>query len=300
MASRYPGANTIDEFWTLLEQGIEGIRRCPDDRWTKNRAFIHMEGTRRSEAGFLSCPVDTFDAKFFNTNSADLAYMDPQQRLSLRVVWEGLEHAGIDPLSLKGSLTGVFGGWWRNDYKEMLQMAGTANQADFLRGYMGNALGPLTARISHFFELIGPAYSTESGCSTSVAGVDMACDSLKNEKCHLAIAVGANLLLHPFVLGGGIMEGVLAPDGRCKTFDASANGFGRAEGIGILILKRFSDAVENGDKIWGVIRSTAIVQEGTSRSMGTPTVDVEAKAMEVHNSIISAHILKYLMFDLHY
>lgn len=278
MACRYPGANSLEEFWKLLEAGLEGIRKVPEGRWTKENAFMRMDNMKNTEAGFLSCPIDTFDAKFFNTNAADMHYLDPQQRLSLRVVWEALEHAAIDPNALRNTLTGVFGGWWRNDYKEMLQMLGIVDQ-DFLRGYMGNALGPLTARISHFFELIGPSISTESGCSTSVAGVDMACDSLRNEQCNLAIAIGANLLIHPF--SPAIMEGVLAPDGRCKTFDSSADGFGRAEGIGVLILKRFSDAVADGDRIWGLIRGSAIVQEGTSKSMGTPTVDVEARAMQL-------------------
>ncbi|XP_021946582.1 phenolphthiocerol synthesis polyketide synthase type I Pks15/1-like [Folsomia candida] len=278
MACRYPCANTIAEFWSLLANGLEGIRKVPEGRWTKDKAFIRMDNMGATEAGFLSCPIHTFDAKFFNTNAADMHYLDPQQRLSLRIVWEALEHAGLDPNTLRNTLTGVFGGWWRNDYKEMLQMLGIVD-TDFLRGYMGNALGPLTARISHFFELMGPSFSTESGCSTSVAGVDMACDSLRSDACNLAIAVGANLLLHPF--SPSVMEGVLAPDGRCKTYDASADGFGRAEGIGVLILKRFSDAVADGDTIWGCIRGSAIVQEGPSKSMGTPTVDVEAKAMEL-------------------
>lgn len=162
----------------------------------------------------------------------------------------------------------------------MIQEVGIID-IDYIRCYMGNSLGPLTARISHFFELIGPSFSTESGCSTSIAGVDMAFDSLRNEACDVAISIGANLLLHPFT--PGLLEGFVAPNGRCKTFDAAADGFGRAEGVGVLILKRLSNAVLDGDRIWGVIRSSAVVQEGTSRSMGTPTVNVEAKAMQVGN-----------------
>ncbi|XP_035710254.1 phenolphthiocerol synthesis polyketide synthase type I Pks15/1 isoform X2 [Folsomia candida] len=278
MACKYPGANTISEFWELLENGTDCIVRVPEWRWTKENSYIVMDDVRKTEAGFLSCPIEVFDAKFFNTNQADLAYLDPQQRIALKVVWEALEHARIDPATLKNSLTGVFGGFWRGDYKEMLQHQGFAG-TDFLRGYMGNALGPLTARIAHFLELIGPCFSTESGCSTSIAGVDMACEALKNERADVCIAVGVNLLLHPFPLIGGLIEGVLAPDGRCKTFDASANGFGRAEGAASLILKRYSDAVAHGDRIWGLIRGTAVVQEGISKNMGTPTVDVEATAM---------------------
>ncbi|XP_035709867.1 6-deoxyerythronolide-B synthase EryA2, modules 3 and 4-like [Folsomia candida] len=281
MACRYPGANSIAEFWELLVNGLDGISKVPERRWTKENALCRMGNWRSTEAGFLFCSIENFDSKFFNTNAADMQFLDPQQRLSLRVVWEALEHARIDPLSLKNSLTGVFGGWWRGDYKELLQMQGALFDTDFLRGYMGNALGPFTARISHFLELIGPSFSTESGCSTSVVGVDMACDSLRNEACNLAIAVGANLLLHPYTLGDGLMEGVLARDGRCKTFDSSADGFGRAEGIGVLILKRYSDAIGDGDRIWGLILGSAVVQEGPSKSMGTPTVGVEAKAMEL-------------------
>ncbi|XP_035716828.1 narbonolide/10-deoxymethynolide synthase PikA1, modules 1 and 2 [Folsomia candida] len=296
MACRYPGVNSIAEFWELLVNGLDGISKVPERRWTKENALGRMGNWRNTEAGFLSCSIENFDSKFFNTNAADMQFLDPQQRLSLRVVWEALEHAGIDPLSLKNSLTGVFEGWWRGDYKELLQMQGALFDTDFLRGYMGNALGPFTARISHFLELIGPSFSTESGCSTSVVGVDMACDSLRNEACNLAIAVGAKLLLHPYTLGEGLMEGVLARDGRCKTFDSSADGFGRAEGIGVLILKRYSDAVADGDRIWGLIRGSAVVQEGPSKSMGTPTVGVEAKAMELglHRAGVKPNQVQYV------
>jgi acyl transferase domain-containing protein len=137
MGCRYPGANTLDEFWTLLASGLEGITKCPEWRWTKEHAAeIRRDDIRSTQAGFLSCPVDTFDAKFFNISPADLSFLDPQQRLALRVVWEALEHAGIDPHSIRNTLTGVFGGWWRNDYKEMLQGTGIGDN-EFLRGYMG-------------------------------------------------------------------------------------------------------------------------------------------------------------------
>lgn len=110
MACRYPCANTIAEFWSLLANGLEGIRKVPEGRWTKDKAFIRMDNMGATEAGFLSCPIHTFDAKFFNTNAADMHYLDPQQRLSLRIVWEALEHAGLDPNTLRNTLTGVFGG----------------------------------------------------------------------------------------------------------------------------------------------------------------------------------------------
>lgn len=144
---------------------------------------------------------------------------------------------------------------------------------------MGNALGTLTARISHYFDLAGPAISTESGCSTSIVGVDLACENLRNENCKLAIAMGCNLLIHSFSVN--MLNLVVSQNGRCKTFDADADGFGRAEGVAALVLKRFPDAVADGDRIWGLIRGSAVVQEGPSKSMGTPTVDCEALAMEL-------------------
>ncbi|XP_035701802.1 uncharacterized protein LOC110862880 isoform X2 [Folsomia candida] len=143
MACRYPGANNIDEFWSLLENGIDGIVRVPEWRWTKDSAFIMMDGVRQTEAGFLSCPLDMFDAKFFNTNQADLRYLDPQQRIALKVVWEALEDACIDPSTLKNTITGVFGGWWRNDFKEILQPGGIAGVSDFLKKFLPSVRGLL-------------------------------------------------------------------------------------------------------------------------------------------------------------
>jgi acyl transferase domain-containing protein len=279
---RLPGANTLEEFWSLLKEGREGIIKVPEWRWGEESNFTegNAANVRETEAGFLTCPVLEIDAKFFGLSPKELAYLDPQQRLILELVWEGLEHACINPGKLRNSQTGVFGGWWRNEYKEILQEAGGLQSNEFFRTYMGNTIATLTSRISHILELTGPSISTESGCSTSMVAVDMACKSLLNEDCDLALAFGVNLFLHPFT-GDDFAKSIMAPDGRSKTFDADADGFGRAEGCTVLVLKRYADALNDNDRIWGLIRGTAVVQEGLSKSIGTPTVHCEALAMKL-------------------
>jgi phthiocerol/phenolphthiocerol synthesis type-I polyketide synthase B len=271
MSFRLPGANTIDEFWSLLKSGKEGIIKVPDGRWDESQCFTIVDNTRETEAGFLNIPVEEIDAKFFGLSPKEVELMDPQQRLVLCVMHESLEHACINPTTLKGTQTGIFGGWWRNDFKEILQEAGSLQGKDFFRSYLGNTLGTLTSRISHVLETTGPSISTESGCSTSIVAVDMACKSLLLEECNLGLAFGVNLFLHPFNINS--INSVIAPDGRCKTFDEDADGFGRAEGCTFLVLKRYPDALRDEDRIWGIIRGTAVVQDGMSSSMGTPTVN---------------------------
>lgn len=158
-------------------------------------------------------------------------------------------------------------------------MSSGVGEAEFFRSYLGNCFGVLTARISHTLGLTGPAITTESGCSSSIVAVDLACKSLQRKETNISLACGVNLLIHPFT--GKTMNTVLAPDGHCKTFDASADGFGRAEGCGVLVLKRYSDAVRDGDRVWGLIRGSAVVQEGASRSLGTPTKYCESLAMSL-------------------
>jgi acyl transferase domain-containing protein len=279
MSLRLPGANTVEEFWSLLKSGNEGIIRVPDGRWNESQCFTIMDNSRETEAGFLNVPVDEIDAKFFGLSPKEVELMDPQQRLVLCVMHESLEHACINPTTLKGTQTGIFGGWWRNDFKEILQETGGLQGKDFFRSYLGNTLGTLTSRISHVLETTGPSISTESGCSTSIVAVDMACKSLLLEECNLGLAFGVNLFLHPFNINS--INSVIAPDGRCKTFDENADGFGRAEGCTFIVLKRYPDALRDGDRIWAIIRGTAVVQDGMSSSMGTPTASSEALAMKL-------------------
>lgn len=277
MSCRYPDADNVEEFWNLLNEGREGIREVPLHRWTRESLGHRLpEQMRKTHAGFLKSPVDEFDAKFFGISPKEAVFMDPQQRLLHEVTWEALEDAAIDPLKLYGSHTGVFTGSWMTDYRDIIRHG---TDKDFFRSYMGNGIGSAAARLSFLLGLTGPSIATESGCSSAIVAVDMACKSLRNGESNMALACGVNLILHPFT--PDMMKYVIAPDGRCKTFDEKADGFGRAEGCGVLVLKTLSNAIKEGDHIWGVIRGSSVAQEGISRSLGTPTVHCEALAMEL-------------------
>lgn len=275
MSCRYPNSNNLEEFWNLLFQGEDGSSNPPPFRWLQEQSLPHSPECRKTNAGFLKEPVDGFDAKFFGISPKETISMDPQHRLLHEVVWESLENAAIDPHSLRGSLGSVFLGSWLNDYKDIMVHAG---HSEFYRGYMGNSPGAMASRISFLLGMTGPSIATESGCSSAMVALHLACKSLRNGETNMALSGGVNLLLRPF--DRDVMPFVVSPDGHCKTFDENADGFARAEGCGVLVLKRLSDAVKNGDRIWAVIRGTGISQEGVSKSMGTPTVHCESQAME--------------------
>jgi len=159
MSCRYPGANSVQEFWDLLFQGEEGIREPPAFRWTKEHSIRVSQNDRKTNAGFLSTTIDEFDAKFFGVSPKEAAFMDPQTRILHEVLWESLEDAGIDPLSLYGTHTGIFTGSWMNDYKDIV--AGSSEK-DFFRTYMGNSIGAAAARLSFLLGLTGPSIATVS------------------------------------------------------------------------------------------------------------------------------------------
>ncbi|CAL8085455.1 unnamed protein product [Orchesella dallaii] len=275
MSCRYPSSNNLQEFWEILLNGKDGTGNPPEFRWLKEQTYRQILDSRKTNAGFLKCSVDDFDSKFFGISPKEMLHLDPQHRLLHELVWEGLEDAAIDPSSLEGTNGGVFIGSWINDYKEILSHAGND---EFFRMYMGNSIGAGAARISHLLGLIGPSIATESGCSSAMVALHLACKSLERRESDFALAAGVNLLLTPFT--GDDLPMVVSPDGHCKTFDANANGFARGEGCGVLVLKRLPDAIRDGDKIWALIKGTAMTQEGISKSMGTPTVQCESLAMK--------------------
>lgn len=271
---RFPNADSLEEYWNSLINGENGIRPCPPHRW--NVGCLVEDPL--VEAGFLKCPVDEIDASYFGFNPMELKYTDPQQRLLLEVSHEALEDAGISPASLQGRRVGVFTATWKDDYKELMIESGFKG-TEFFRTYMGNAYSASSARLSHVLGVTGPNIATESGCSASFGAIWEAANVLRAGDAEFCIASAVNLILHPFKHDD--MKSVTSPNYRCKTFDSQANGFARAEGVGSLVLKRLSDAVREGDRIYGLIRGMGITQEGTSSSMGTPTVDGEAKAMQL-------------------
>jgi amino acid adenylation domain-containing protein len=269
---RFPGgADTPRAFWDLLREGRDAIRDVPSDRWDIGAYFDpDPDAPARMAAqggGFLD-NVGDFDAGFFGIAPREALSMDPQQRLLLEVAWEALEHACLPGDQLAGSPTGVFIGLCNSDHVHRLLRRGNEAIDAYLAS--GNAPSVAAGRISYCLGLQGPAIVVDTSCSASLVAIHLACQSLRSGESRVALAGGANVISSPETTISLSKAHMLAPDGRCKTFDARANGFSRGEGCGILVLKRLSDAVADGDRILSVIRGTAVNQDGRSAGLTVP------------------------------
>ncbi len=278
MACRLPGAPDLASFWDLLCRGGNAIREYPGERW--DAAALAPEGDALvvpQRAGLLDS-VDGFDAEFFGITGREAQLMDPQQRLFLEVVWEALESAGIPPLGLKGTRTGVFVGTTTTDYLHLLyqRLAGAELDAYLVSG---NTLNATAGRISYTLGLQGPAMAIDTACSSSLVAIDRACRSVRDGESRLAIAGGVNLILAPELVLSLARWGMLSPDGHCKTFDAAADGFVRAEGCGVILIKRLSDALADGDRIWALLRGWAVNQGGPSSGFAVPNGLAQASVL---------------------
>ncbi|GHG75414.1 type I polyketide synthase [Comamonas sp. JC664] len=269
MSCRFPGGGELPEtFWALLASGRDASREVPASRWDINAFYDPTPGvpgkmyTRR---GSFIDNVDLFDPGFFGITPRDAKGMDPQQRLLLEECWRALERAGIPPSSLTGSRTGIFLGLMHNDYN-LLGISEEMEMHSASLNYPSVAAG----RISHTLGLQGPAVSVDTACSSSAVAIHLACQSLRNDESDIALAAGANLNLSPVTAMVECQNRMLAADGRCKTFDASADGFGRGEGCAVVVLKRLSDALAHGDAIIGVIRGSAVTHDGRSSGLMVP------------------------------
>ena len=273
IACRLPGsANTPQAFWELLREGRSGMVQAPSDRWdaTALQASTADEpGKLQSSLGGFIDGVDQFDPHFFGISPREANAMDPQQRLTLEVVWEALEDAGIIPATLAGSSTGVFIGIGINDYGR-LQIPGQVADPSTIDNYFlqGNAFCIAANRVSYALDFQGPSMAIDTACSASLVAIHTACASLRNGDSSLALVGGSNLILAPDTSLG--LGKFLAPDGLCKTFDSRANGYTRGEGCIIMVLKKQSDAVASGDRIYALIRGSAINQDGFSSGLTVP------------------------------
>ncbi len=293
MSCRFPkGANDPASFWQLLSQGYNGISEIPSERWDIDSFYDPKPEAPGKmyvrSSGLLNINIDTFDANFFGISPREAEYMDPQQRLLLEVTWEALENACINPLSLNGSPTGVFIGTCTHDYSDLM---GSLGSVESLNAYLGtgNASSALTGRLSYFFGLQGPCLAVDTACSSSLVAINSACKSLQTGECQLAISGGVNIILHP---GTTIIEcksHMLAKDGYCKTFDAEADGFGRGEGFGVIVLKRLSDTIRDQDPILAVIRATAVNQDGTTSGFTVP--NREAQTALIREALVFADLV---------
>jgi 3-oxoacyl-(acyl-carrier-protein) synthase/acyl carrier protein len=270
LSCRFPEAPNPAAFWDLLRNGVDAIREVPPDRWNADAFYSPDPGTPGKVSsrwgGFLD-NVDLFDPHFFGISPREAARMDPQQRLLLEVSWEALENAFIPPESLAGSRTGVFVGISSYDYSR-LQFDDPEN-IDAYAG-TGNAHSIAANRLSYIFDLRGPSMAVDTACSSSLVAAHLACQSLRNGETDLALAGGVNLVLTPELTITFSQARMLSPDGHCKTFDASADGYVRGEGCGVVVLKRLSDALRDGDTILALIRGSAVNQDGRSNGLTAP------------------------------
>ena len=270
---RFPGAKNPEAFWQLLRDGIDAITEVPVDRWNLHDYYDPNQGVPGKMStrwgGFLE-EVDQFDPRFFKISPRETAQMDPQQRLLLEVAWEALEHAGQVPDKLAGSQTGVFIGISSNDYARL--QAGGSSDLMRLDAYTGtgNAHSIAANRISYLLDLRGPSLAVDTACSSSLVSVHLACQSLRNGECNLALAGGVNIILTPDLTITFSQARMMASNGRCKTFDADAEGYVRAEGCGLVVLKPLADALRDGDNILALLRGSATNQDGRSNGLTAP------------------------------
>ncbi|MFJ7214545.1 beta-ketoacyl synthase N-terminal-like domain-containing protein [Amycolatopsis sp. NPDC098790] len=257
LGCRWPGADGADEFWDLLRGGRGAVRTAPPGRWDAGAAPL--------TGGFLD-DVAGFDAEHFGITPREAATMDPQQRMLLEVAWAALEHAGIAPAALRGSRTGVFTGIATHDYGH-LTLTGAAPDLWTATG----AAGSIAAnRLSYVYDLRGPSMAVDTACSSSLVAVHHAMRALRDGEADLALAAGVNLMLVPGPTAAFAAAGLLAADGRCKTFSADADGIARAEGCGVVVLKRLADAEVDGDRVLAVLRSSAVGSDGRSNGLAAP------------------------------
>ncbi|HEX4913171.1 MAG TPA: polyketide synthase, partial [Vicinamibacterales bacterium] len=264
MGCRFPGADGPRAYWQLLLDGVDAIREIPASRFDVNRYYDSAAATpgRISTrwGGFIE-RAEEFDAEFFGISPREAERLDPQQRWLLETAWEALEDAGAPPSRLAGSRTGVFVGMWINEYENRLFR--DPRSLDF---YMtiGSGRYAASGRLSYAFGFEGPSITIDSGCSASLAAVHLACQSLWSGESTLALAAGVNAILEPNITIAYSQSRMMAPDGRCKFGDARANGYVRSEGAGIVVLKRLSEAVAAGDRVYATILGSSLNNDGRS------------------------------------
>lgn len=274
MSCRLPGgADTPERLWQILRDGVDVVSEVPPSRWAAG-AFYDPDpdapGKMYSKAGgFLRENIDEFDASFFRISPREAAAMDPQQRLLLEVTWEALERAGYASDALRPRQTGVFTGISTHDYSQLLTRRGDYADINTYSG-TGNTASIASGRIAYLLGLHGPALSLDTACSSSLVAVHLACQSLRLRESDLALAGGVNLMLTPEPTICLARMRALSVNGRCRTFDAAADGFVRGEGCAILVLKRLSDAERDGDDIHAVIRGSAVNHDGRSSGLTAP------------------------------
>ncbi|WP_105347906.1 type I polyketide synthase [Mycobacterium sp. ITM-2016-00318] len=271
VSCRFPGAPDPEAFWDVLAGGVDAIREIPEDRFDIDEFYDpdpETPGKTYTRFGGFLDGIDGFDPEFFGISPREAVWIEPQQRLMLETVWEGLERAGYSPATLRGSRTGIFAGVAANEYAHLL----SSESIDKIQPYFitGNALNAISGRVAFALGLEGPAMAVDTACSSALVAVHQACQALHSGDCDMALAGGVNVLLSPVTMVAASRARMLSPVGRCKTFDASADGYVRSEGCGMLVLKRLSDAQRDGDRVHAIIPGSAVNQDGASSGLTVP------------------------------
>ncbi|MCP4653959.1 MAG: SDR family NAD(P)-dependent oxidoreductase, partial [bacterium] len=270
LGCRFPGAGNPAAFWRLLCNGVDAVREVPPERWDLEAFYDPDPAAPRKMntrwGGFLE-RLDLFEPAFFGISAPEAKHMDPQQRLVLEVAWEALEDAGVVPNRLSGTQTGVFVGIATNDYSRL--SLSDSSPVDAWSG-TGTAASITANRISHLLGLKGPSMAVDTACSSSLVALHLACQSLNSGECEMALVGGVNVILSPELTIIFAKAGLMAPDGRCKVFDARADGYVRGEGAGVVVLKPLAQARAAGDPIYAVIRGSAVNQDGRTNGLMAP------------------------------
>ena len=284
MGCRFPGSEGLAEFWRLLVNGENWVVEGPPGSIIGRSGPLMPDSGAQNDAvrfGGHVQDIELFDAEFFRMSPVEAQMLDPQQRLMLETSWRALEDAGIDPDSLKGTRTGVYGGISRSDYRDMaLYSSETSSPAGGLYAATGCSLNTAMGRVSFALGLEGPAVAIDTACSSSLVAIHQAIGGLQHRDVDLALAGGVMLHLAGRTLELEANAGMLSPGGQCKTFDAAADGFVCGEGCGLLVLKRLSEAQADGDRIWAVIRGSAVNHDGASQGLTVPSGPSQELAME--------------------
>ena len=284
MACRFPGANNLDAFWNLLEEGGNSVTEGVPGSGEGRLAEIITDPSVQSEAcrfGAFVDDIDKFDAAFFRISPVEAELLDPQQRMMLETSWEALEDAGIDPLKLKHSLTGMYTGISNDEYRMLvLDTTRPTEAAGSLYALSGTNLNGTAGRVSFVLGLMGPAKAVDAACASALVAVTDAVNDLQQGKADLAIAAGVQAIINGRIYELRAEAMMLSPEGQCKTFDASADGYVRGEGCGVVVLKRLSDAERDGDRIWAVIKGAAVNHGGDSVGLTVPNPPALKQVME--------------------
>ena len=283
MACRFPGAPDLAAFWRLLESGSNAVTEGVPGSGVGRIGELYPDADVQSDAcrfGAFIEGVDLFDAEFFRISPVEAQLLDPQQRLMLETSWQALEDAGIDPERLKGSRTGVYIGISNMDYRFInLDASQTSEPAESLYTVSGTSLNTAAGRVAFALGLEGPAMAVDTACSSSLVAVHQAVSALQRGEANMILSGGVQVNLSGRLTELRANARMLSPDGQCKAFDASANGFVRGEGCGIVVLKRLSDAEAEGDRIWGLILGSALNQDGTSTGLTVPSGPAQASVI---------------------